>query len=186
MMRLGLEASKRAKQQKEWDRLMLPLSIITTTSAITLAFPSPLNAYWLTSSFYTAAFGLSLEGLLIITYLGSSFETTDRLANGKVIAPVAIISALPAALATYASLFLLGGWAVMTGVQASQDSVAEHKLAFQTIAFLPVGTMLFCLVVTMIGHEVLMWMEARHARVGHAEGPEGLPFSVEKELDEKC
>ncbi|KAL5637179.1 hypothetical protein ACGC1H_000980 [Rhizoctonia solani] len=194
--RLGLESFKIAKQQKEWDRLMVPLSIITATSAMALAIPSPFNAHWLTAAFYTAAFGLSLEGLLLTTYLtvfglSSSAETIGRLANGKTflqgtVGAVAIITALPTALATYATLFLLGGWVVMTGVSASESSIAEHRAAFQAIVFLPVFTTLVCLVVSVIGCEVFSWMEARHAQPGDTEEPEGLPFSVEKNMDGRC
>ncbi|CAE6477189.1 unnamed protein product [Rhizoctonia solani] len=188
--RLGLESSKRATQQKEWDRLMVPLSIITATSAMALAIPSPLNSHWLATAFHTAAFGLSLEGLLLTTYLtafgsSSSAGTIGRLANGKAflkgaVGPVAIVTALPAALATYAASFLLAGLVVMISTIAGENSVAERKLAFRTIVLLPVCTMMACLVVAVIGCEVFLWMEAKHAQPGDAEDPEELPFSVEK------
>ncbi|CAE6445755.1 unnamed protein product [Rhizoctonia solani] len=194
--RLGLGSSKRAKQQKEWDRLMVPFSIITATSAAALAIPSPLNSHWLTAALYTAAFGVSLEGLLLTTYLtvfggSSSAETIGRLANGKAflrgtVGPVAIVTALPAALVTYAALFLLGGLVVMTGAAPNENGIAEHKVAFQAIAIVPVCTVLVCVLVAVIGCEVFIWMEARHTQAGDTEEPEGLPFSVEKESEGMC
>ncbi|KAH7344077.1 hypothetical protein B0J17DRAFT_714217 [Rhizoctonia solani] len=194
--RSGLGSSKRAKQQKEWDRLMVPFSIITATSAAALAIPSPLNSHWLTVALYTAAFGVSLEGLLLTTYLtvfgaSSSAETIGRLANGKAflkgtVGPVAIVTALPAALVTYAALFLLGGLVVMTGAAANENNITEHKVAFQAITIVPVCSVLVCIAVAVIGCEVFIWMEAKHAQAGNVEEPEGLFLSVEKEAEGRC
>ncbi|KDN35695.1 hypothetical protein RSAG8_11374, partial [Rhizoctonia solani AG-8 WAC10335] len=174
---------------------MVPFSIIAATSAMALAIPSPLNAQWLTAAFYTAAFGLSLGGLLLTTYLtgfGSSYsaETIGRLANGKAflkgaVIPVAIVTALPTVLATYAALFLLGGLLVMTGAAASENSIAEHKVAFQAIVLLPACTMMACLVVAVIGCEVFFRMGARLVHTDDAEEPERLPLSVEKGVDRR-
>ncbi|CAE6366446.1 unnamed protein product [Rhizoctonia solani] len=193
---LGLESSKRAKQQKEWDRLMVPFSIITATSAAALAIPGPLNLHWLTAAFYTTAFGLSLEGLLLTTYLtvfgsSSSPETIGRLANGKgflrgTVGPVAIVTALPVAMVTYAALFLLGGLIVMTCAAGNGAGISERQVAFRAIVLFPVCIMMLCLVVAVVGCEVFIWMESKYAQPGDVEGSGGLPCSVEKGADGSC
>ncbi|CAE6366430.1 unnamed protein product [Rhizoctonia solani] len=115
---LGMKSSKRAKQQREWDRLLVPLSVITATSAAALAIPSPFSSgiHWVATACFTCAFGLSLEGLLLIMYLtvfagGACAETIGRMASGKAflkgrIGPVAFVIAFPTAIATYSFLFL--------------------------------------------------------------------------------
>ncbi|KAG8720451.1 hypothetical protein FRC09_009552 [Ceratobasidium sp. 395] len=163
---LGQKSSLRAKQQKEWDRLTMPLSVITATSAAALAIPSPFgtpNIYWLATAFFSGAFGLSLEGLIIITYLtvfaaGSSPETIGRIANGKDIlkgmnGPAAIVTALPTAITTYSSLFLLAGLLAMTIAAGEGSSIQQHMMAFKVIVLVPVCLMLLCLVCTVVGCE---------------------------------
>ncbi|KAG9087597.1 hypothetical protein FRC07_012779 [Ceratobasidium sp. 392] len=148
--KLGLKTSVRAKQQKEWDRLIMPLSVITATSAAALAIPSPFgtpNIYWLATAFFSGAFGLSLEGLIIITYLtvfgaGSSAETIGQIANGKgflkgMTGPVAIVTALPIANTTYSSLFLLAGLLAMTIAADEGTNIRQHMVAFKTIVLVP-------------------------------------------------
>ncbi|KAG9087532.1 hypothetical protein FRC07_012796 [Ceratobasidium sp. 392] len=150
--KLGLKTSVRAKQQKEWDRLIMPLSVITATSAAALAIPSPFgtpNIYWLATAFFSGAFGLSLEGLIIITYLtvfgaGSSAETIGRIASGKgflkgMTGPVAIVTALPTAITTYSSLFLLAGLLAMTIAADEGTNIRQHMAAFKAIVLAPEG-----------------------------------------------
>ncbi|KAF8709179.1 hypothetical protein RHS03_03272, partial [Rhizoctonia solani] len=152
--------------QKEWDRLIMPLSVITATSAAALAIPSPFdtpNLNWVATALYVVAFGLSLEGLVLIMYLtvfgaGSDPEMIGRLASGKgflvgMSGPVAFVTALPTAITTYSSLFLLAGLLVMTIVADDPSDIKDHVRAFQTIVLVPVGLMLVCLLGTVAGCE---------------------------------
>ncbi|KAG9079407.1 hypothetical protein FRC06_007751, partial [Ceratobasidium sp. 370] len=161
-----------AKQQKEWDRLILPLSVITATSAAALAIPAPFgttNIYWVATACFSSAFGLSLEGLIVITYLtvfgaGSSPETIGRIANGKgflngMVGPVAIVTALPTAITTYSSLFLLAGLLAMTIAAGEGGSIREHMKAFKAVVLVPVCIMLLCLLATVAGCEFFAWKE---------------------------
>ncbi|CAE6405959.1 unnamed protein product [Rhizoctonia solani] len=163
---VGFKSSERAKQQKEWDRLIMPLSVITATSAAALAIPSPFdtpNLNWVATALYVVAFGLSLEGLVLIMYLtvfgaGSDPEMIGRLASGKgflvgMSGPVAFVTALPTAITTYSSLFLLTGLLVMTIVADDASDIKDHVRAFQTIVLVPVGLMLVCLLGTVTGCE---------------------------------
>ncbi|CAE6480252.1 unnamed protein product [Rhizoctonia solani] len=163
---VGLRTSERAKQQKEWDRLIMPLSVITATSAAALAIPSPFdtpNLNWVATALYVVAFGLSLEGLLLIMYLtvfgaGSDPEMIGRLASGKgflvgMSGPVAFVTALPTAITTYSSLFLLAGLLVMTIAADDPSDIKDHIGAFQAIVLVPVGLMLLCLLGTILGCE---------------------------------
>ncbi|KAG8694124.1 hypothetical protein FRC09_010049, partial [Ceratobasidium sp. 395] len=142
----NLKKAMRTKQQEEWDRLVLPLSVITATSAAALAIPSPFgtpNIYWLATAFFSGAFGLSLEGLIIITYLTvfsarSSTAAFGRLASGKgflksMIGLAAIMTALPTALTTYSSLFLLAGLLAMTIAAGEATNIQQHMVAFKAI-----------------------------------------------------
>ncbi|KAB5592768.1 Transmembrane protein [Ceratobasidium theobromae] len=174
---IGLKSSARAKQQKEWDRLIMPLSVITATSAAALAIPSPFasingssNLHWVALALYTAAFGLSLEGLLLIMYLtvfaaGSSAETIGRMASGRdflkgKVGPVAVVTALPTAIATYSSLFLLAGLLAMT-IVTDVGSVGGHLAAFRAIVLVPVCLMFVSVAITVAGCEMFAWKEAR-------------------------
>ncbi|QRV87257.1 hypothetical protein RhiJN_15275 [Ceratobasidium sp. AG-Ba] len=174
---LKMPTSIRAKQQKEWDRLMTPLSVITATAAAALAIESPFGTsqiFWLATAFFSAAFGLSLEGLIIITYLtvfgaGSTAETIGRIANGKeflhgFVGPVAIITALPTAITTYSSIFLLIGLLAMTIAADEESDVQHHMAAFKIIVLVPVCLMLLCLICTVTGCEYFAWKE-REARL---------------------
>ncbi|CAE6516295.1 unnamed protein product [Rhizoctonia solani] len=197
--RLRFEAFKRAEDQKELVRLMVPLFIITAASAAALAIPFPLNAHWLTAPLYTAAFGVSLEGLLLATYLAvlkspSSKGMIGRLANGRAhlqrtVGLVAFVTVLPHALVAPAALLLLGGLVAMTGVLASESSIAEDNLkaAFQTseFIFIQIFTTLGCLAVLVITCEVFVWMEVRRTQTGDTVEPERLPFLVEQNTDGK-
>ncbi|KAH7326874.1 hypothetical protein B0J17DRAFT_722801 [Rhizoctonia solani] len=133
----------RQKQQEEWDRLNIAVSVITATSAAALAIqatgPNPNSIYWGVTAFYSAAFGMSLQGLIIITYMtisagGSSDEAIGRLAKGELfdgqpIRPVAFIMALPAILATYSSFALLAGLVAMI-IHGPGESAAVRDKAY--------------------------------------------------------
>ncbi|CAE6399619.1 unnamed protein product [Rhizoctonia solani] len=181
---VGFKSSERAKQQKEWDRLIMPLSVITATSAAALAIPSPFdtpNLNWVATALYVVAFGLSLEGLLLIMYLtvfgaGSDPEMIGRLASGKgflvgMSGPVAFVTALPTAITTYSSLFLLAGLLVMTIAADDSSDIKDHIGAFQAIVLAPVGLMLACLLGTIAGCE---WFAHR----------ERHNYKYKKEMDE--
>ncbi|KAG8742445.1 hypothetical protein FRC10_001412 [Ceratobasidium sp. 414] len=135
------------------------MSVITATSAAALAIqaagPNPNQVYWLVTAFYSAAFGMSLQGLILITYTtisaGScSDEAIGRLAKGQLfksqpVRPVAFMMALPAILATYSSFALLAGLVAMI-LQGPGESVATRGGPYVVVAMIPVGvTFLFLL-----------------------------------------
>ncbi|KAJ1306406.1 hypothetical protein OPQ81_007411 [Rhizoctonia solani] len=147
--------SMRQKQQEEWDRLNIAVSVITATSAAALAIQATSNnvqIYWLVTAFYSIAFGLSLEGLIIITYMtisagGSSDEAIARLAQGKLlqvpttyqtVKPVAFMMALPAILATYSSMSLLLGLIAMV-VAGPGEGVNTQGTEYILVTIIPVG-----------------------------------------------
>ncbi|QRW16735.1 short chain dehydrogenase [Rhizoctonia solani] len=135
--------SMRQKQQ---------MSVITATSAAALSIQSISNTfriYWLVTAFYSIAFGLSLEGLILITYMtisagGSSDEAIARLAQGtlipgpKVVKPAAFLMSLPAVMATYSSLFLLIGLITMVLVRPG-ESVDTQATSYALVTMIPVG-----------------------------------------------
>jgi len=74
---------------------------------------------------------------------------------------VAVVTALPTAITTYSSFFLLAGLLAMTIAADSRSSIKNHMGAFQAIVLVPVCVMLLCLALTIIGCEVFAWIEAR-------------------------
>ncbi|KAF8603470.1 hypothetical protein BDV93DRAFT_523257 [Ceratobasidium sp. AG-I] len=169
---MGFKVSERSKQQREWDRLNLTLSVITATSAAALAIPSPFsspNIFWFSIACFSAAFGLSLEGLILIAYLtvfatGSSSETVGRIAKGKHFlkgksGPMAFVTSLPTAITTYASLFLLAGLISMTIVKGKGTLLQDHEAAYTAIVLIPVCVMLLSCAATVVSCEVVAWTE---------------------------
>lgn len=77
------------------------------------------------------------------------------------VGPVAIVTALPTAITTYSSFFLLAGLLAMTIAADSRSSIKDHMGAFQAIVLVPVCVMLLWLVLTIAGCEVFAWIEAR-------------------------
>ncbi|KDN35696.1 hypothetical protein RSAG8_11375, partial [Rhizoctonia solani AG-8 WAC10335] len=167
-----MKSSKRAKQQREWDRLLVPLSVTTATSAGALAIPSPFHAgtHWAATACFTSAFGLSLEGLLLIMYLtvfgaGACAETIGRMASGKAflkgkIGPVAFFTALPTAIATYSFLFLLVGLFTMTVAAERHGDINDHLLGFQIMVLVPLCVTFTTILGTIMGCEVFAWLES--------------------------
>ncbi|KAG8718159.1 hypothetical protein FRC09_013095 [Ceratobasidium sp. 395] len=144
----------RQKQQEEWDRLNIAVSVITATSAAALAIqaagPNPNQVYWLVTAFYSAAFGMSLQGLIIITYItisagSASDEAIGRLARGQMFEkqprwPVAFMMALPAILATYSAFALLGGLvAMIVKGPLGGPSIAAQNRPYIALAVIPVA-----------------------------------------------
>ncbi|CAE6419959.1 unnamed protein product [Rhizoctonia solani] len=169
----------RQKQQEEWDRLNITMSVITATSAAALAIQSiSSNAqiYWLVTAFYSIAFGLSLEGLILITHMtisagGSSDEGIARLARGILVsrhhyrAPrlTAFIMALPAIFATYSSIALLAGLVAMVVVSRGEGVDTQSK-EYILVSIIPVGIG-FLLLCSAIGLcEIGTWVEIRGRR----------------------
>ncbi|KAH7326884.1 hypothetical protein B0J17DRAFT_680995 [Rhizoctonia solani] len=168
----------RQKQQEEWDRLNITVSVITATSAAALAIQaiSPsLQIYWLVTTFYSIAFGLSLEGLILITYMtisagGSSDEAIARLARGILIfdpahpkrfrAPrlSAFIMALPAIFATYSSLSLLMGLAAMV-LAGPAEGVETQEKEYLLATIIPVGVGFLFLCLAILLCEIGTWVE---------------------------
>ncbi|CUA77919.1 hypothetical protein RSOLAG22IIIB_06872 [Rhizoctonia solani] len=169
---LGMKSSKRAKQQREWDRLLVPLSVTTATSAGALAIPSPFHSgtHWVATACFISAFGLSLEGLLLIMYLtvfgaGACAETIGRMASGKAFlkgmtAPVAFFTALPTAIATYSFLFLLVGLFAMIVAAGKPGDINDHIFGFQIMVLMPLCATFATILGTIIGCESFAWLES--------------------------
>lgn len=162
------------------------MSVITATSAAALAIAatSPNSSiYWLVTAFYSIAFGLSLQGLILITYItiaagGSSDEAIERLAKGELFSdwpiPVpfsqiisvraaALVMALPAILATYSSISLLMGLVAMvcSGASGRGKGVETHQRQYALVTMIPVGVAFFFLCVAILLSEATVWIEIR-------------------------
>jgi hypothetical protein len=154
--------------------------VITATSAAALAIQAVNNTaqiYWLVTSFYSIAFGLSLEGLILITYLtisagGASDEAICRLVQGKLldekqpgsklqgVKPVAFTMALPAIMATYSSMSLLAGLVVMV-VAGPGQGVQTRSTDYIIATMIPVGGGFICLCIAILFCEIGTWIELR-------------------------
>ncbi|KAG8678367.1 hypothetical protein FRC08_017832 [Ceratobasidium sp. 394] len=167
--------SPRPKQQKEWDRPSVILAVIAAASASALAITSPLNVpniSWLSTACFSAAFGLSLEGLILITYLtvfasSSGSETLGGLSSGRLfnrglIRPIAFVTALPIALTTYASFFLLVGLLSMTIAHGIASDIQSHKTSYKVVVLAPICVALVSVVAAIAGCETVVWKEAQH------------------------
>ncbi|KAG8742448.1 hypothetical protein FRC10_001415 [Ceratobasidium sp. 414] len=181
----------RQKQQEEWDRLNIAVSVITATSAAALAIqaagPNPNQIYWLVTAFYSAAFGMSLQALIMITYItiaagGSSDEAIGRLARGELFEnqprrPVAFMMALPAILATYSSFALLAGLVAMIVQGPHGESVVTQTRPYIAVAVLPVALTFVCLCFVIVLCELGTWIERRERKraSGSASPPASLP-----------
>ncbi|CAE6445877.1 hypothetical protein ACGC1H_003919 [Rhizoctonia solani] len=177
----------RQKQQEEWDRLNITMSVITATSAAALAIQaisSSTQIYWLVTAFYSIAFGLSLEGLILITHMtisagGSSDEGIARLARGILYstqyrAPrlTAFIMALPAIFATYSSLSLLLGLAAMV-VVGPGEGVGTQRKEYILASIIPVGVGFLFLCSAIVLCEIGTWLEIWGRRSERSTLPEG-------------
>ncbi|KAG9121203.1 hypothetical protein FRC07_002936 [Ceratobasidium sp. 392] len=189
----GGQKTMRQKQQEEWDRLNIAMSVITATSAAALAIqaagPSPNQVYWLVTAFYSAAFGMSLQGLIMITYItisagGASDEAIGRLARGDMFDkqprwPVAFMMALPAILATYSSFALLAGLVAMI-VQGPGESVATKTRPYIALAVVPVATTFLGLIFVIGLCEFGTYLEGRERK--RAKQPQqAKPASIDQE-----
>jgi hypothetical protein len=155
------------------------MSVITATSASALAIQatsSGAGMYWLVTAFYSIAFGLSLQGLILITYItiaagGSSDEAIGRLARGEIIPGsrynvvklIAFVMALPAILATYSSIFLLAGLVVMVFSGRGED-VELRGREYVLMTMIPVGIASLSICVAIVLLEVGSWVEIRHRK----------------------
>ncbi|KAF8600496.1 hypothetical protein BDV93DRAFT_525370 [Ceratobasidium sp. AG-I] len=173
------QRTMREKQQEEWDRLNIAVSVITATSAAALAIQATSDkteVYWLVTAFYSTAFGLSLQGLISITHMtivagGSSDEAIGRFANGTLMSkrrmsvrPVAFMMALPAILATYSSISLLAGLVVM--VLAGPGPGIQLKSApYIRVTMIPVSIAFVFLCVSIAMCEIGSWVEIRGRRL---------------------
>ncbi|GAB1518639.1 hypothetical protein RhiTH_001702 [Rhizoctonia solani] len=179
----------RQKQQEEWDRLNIAMSIITATSATALAIqeagPDPNSIYWVVTAFYSGALGMSLQGLIIITYMtisagGSSDELIGRLAVGKLfkgqpVRPVAFVMALPAILATYSSFASLSGLVAMI-VHGPGESLTIRNGEYIAVAIIPNAITFLFLVFTVAMCECATYIEGRERRKRVELAPEITPI----------
>ncbi|QRW01404.1 transmembrane protein [Ceratobasidium sp. AG-Ba] len=144
--------SQKTKQQREWDRLSVVLSVIAAASASALAIPTPfsvLNLFWVSAACFSASFGLALEGVILITYLtvfahvGGTGRlgklSHDRHSRLKNLEPIAFIIALPIVLTTYSAFFLLSGLISMSIIQGTNESVQSHIPAYKVTVLIPVS-----------------------------------------------
>ena len=107
------------------------------------------------------------------------------------VGPVAIVTALPTAITTYSSFFLLAGLLAMTIAADSGSPIREHMGAYQAIVLVPVCVMLVCLVFTILGCEAFGWLETRaKARRTVAAGVEegsrvasGVALGAQRQVD---
>lgn len=154
------------------------MSVITATSAAALAIQATsltTTVYWLVTAFYSTAFGLSLQGLILITYMtiaagGASDEAIGRLAKGElietwsgVVKPTALIMALPAILATYSSISLLAGLVVMV-FSGPGEGIETKSREYILVTMIPLGIAFLFLCVAIIVCELGVWIEIRGRR----------------------
>jgi predicted enzyme related to lactoylglutathione lyase len=165
------------------------MSVITATSAAALAIqttgPAPNNVFWVVTAFYSAAFGMSLQGLILITYMtisagGSSDETIGRLAKGELfegqpIRPVAFVMGLPAILATYSAFALLGGLVAMI-THGPGESAAVQSREYIALAIVPIAITFLCLIFSVVLCEIGTYIET-HQRTREAKLRYLMPMS---------
>ncbi|KAF8592870.1 hypothetical protein BDV93DRAFT_530084 [Ceratobasidium sp. AG-I] len=72
---------------------------------------------------------------------------------------MAFVTSLPTAITTYASLFLLTGLISMTIVKGRGSSVEEQEVAYTLVVLVPIFVMLVCCAGTVVGCEIVGWME---------------------------
>ncbi|KAG8717290.1 hypothetical protein FRC08_007840 [Ceratobasidium sp. 394] len=179
--KLAEEHSMRAEQQTEWDRLSTAMSVITATSAAALAIPGLAvpGTYWVISSCFCVALGLSLEGLMLVTYISlvsgvATDEITGLLATGdadiyaltfrSIISPqvfASIVLALPAAFISYSSLFLLIDSFFMVIHQPTGSSVDTRERPFSILSLVPLSFGAVVMIFVVLICEVVLW---RHTR----------------------
>ncbi|KAG9083847.1 hypothetical protein FS749_005689 [Ceratobasidium sp. UAMH 11750] len=173
--------SMRAEQQTEWDRLSTAMSVITATSAAALAIPGLAvpGTYWVISSCFCVALGLSLEGLMLVTYISlvsgvATDEIIGLLATGdadvyaltfrSIISPqvfASIVLALPAAFISYSSLFLLIGTFFMVIHQPTGSSVDTRERPFSILSLVPLSFGALVMIFVVLICEVVL---RRHTR----------------------
>lgn len=128
------------------------------------------------NAFFCAAFGVSLEGLILVTYItvvagGASDETIGLLARGKLpifgggssARPTALIMALPVIFATYSSLLLLIGSVIMV-INSAQPISTNQGDGARILSLVPVGIGLLCMLCVILVCEVGMYFEFKGRR----------------------
>ncbi|KAB5591637.1 putative effector protein [Ceratobasidium theobromae] len=153
----------RQKQQEEWDRLNIAVSVITATSAAALAIQA-------SSSGPTG---------------GSSDGAIGRLATGqlimpkyRIVKPAAFIMALPAILATYSSGFLLAGLVTMV-VNGPGEGVASRRGGYIAVTMIPVAMAFSWLCAAIILCEIGSRVEITARNAIRAENDKKGPHDVE-------
>ncbi|KAG8758947.1 hypothetical protein FRC12_009888 [Ceratobasidium sp. 428] len=173
------------------------MSVITATSAAALAVPGLAGpgTYWVISSCFCVALGLSLEGLMLVTYVGlisgsASDEIIGLLATGDahiyaytfrmIISPqmfAAIVLALPATFISYSSLFLHVGTFFMVTHGPTGSSVDAHERPFSILALVPLNFGALVLVCVVLICEVVLWRHTRDLEKSAAtEELENMPY----------
>ncbi|QRW01047.1 hypothetical protein RhiLY_00044 [Ceratobasidium sp. AG-Ba] len=164
----------------EWDRLSTAMSVITATSAAALAIPGLAGpgTYWVISSCFCVALGLSLEGLMLVTYVslisaGASDEIIGFLATGdayvysyllRLVSPqmfAAIVMALPAAFISYSSLFLLVGTFFMVIHGQTGSTVESKERSFSILSLVPLSLGALVLAFVVLTCEAVLWNHTR-------------------------
>ncbi|ELU44048.1 short chain dehydrogenase domain-containing protein [Rhizoctonia solani AG-1 IA] len=187
-----LLAKNHATKATEWDRLNI-MSVITATSAAALAIEATngrTHIYWLVTAFYSIAFGLSLEGVILITYMtiaagGSSDEGITRLARGILVSekhpavrPTAFVMALPAIMTTYSSFSLLLGLVTMV-VSGPGEGVDTMSVMYSRATMIPVGLGFFFLCIAIVLCEIGYWIETLGRKKYRNNLPKGTDGCVE-------
>lgn len=140
-------------------------SVITTTSAAALAIPgfAGPTSYWMVNACFCAAFGVALEGLILVSYITIfasvvSDETIGLLAKGELSSfgltksrkPAATFMALPVIFTAYYSLFLLLGLAVMVGQRNSSESFDYQANGYHVVTLMPIAFGFVCMCITTL------------------------------------
>jgi hypothetical protein len=168
------------------------MSVITAASAASLAIPGLAGpgTYWMISACFCIAFGLSLEGLMLVTYIsivagGAPDEIIGLLATGeayiyawafRIISPktfAALVLALPATFSTYSSMFLLLGAFLMVTQGPVGATFESHERAFSVLALVPLSIGLTVIIVVFVICEAVLWRHGRD-RKGVLKGRNGI------------
>lgn len=138
----------------------------TSAAALTIQSVGPNSNHvsWLVSAFYSAAFGISLQGLIHITYItisatGSSDEAIGRLSAGVLFKnqptrPVALMMALPATLTTYSAVYLLAGLAAMIFEDRSASNEESSRESYVVLAMFPICVVFVQLICSIVACEI--------------------------------
>jgi hypothetical protein len=134
------------------------------------------------NAFFSAAFGISLEGLILVSYItviagGASDETLGLLARGDIplfgngcsARPAALIMALPIIFTTYSAFYLLIGLIVMISQGPGTLDVQSQTNAFRLVSLIPIGFGFICMCSVFVVGELGTQYEFKKRREQQAQ-----------------